>query len=40
MAEVKEPTVNGEVDGNLESSSSSSSNELVERPADGEVILL
>lgn len=36
MAEVKEPVVNGEVDGNSESSSSSS-NELVERSAEGEV---
>lgn len=34
MAEVKEPTVNGEADGNSESNSS---NELVERPTDGEV---
>lgn len=34
MAEVKEPSVNGEVDGNAETSSS---NEIVERPADGEV---
>lgn len=35
MADVKEPVVNDEVDGNSESSSS---NELVERPAEGEVI--
>lgn len=36
MAEVKEPVVNGEVDGG--NSENSSSNELVERSAEGEVI--
>lgn len=34
MAEVKQPSVNGEVDSNAEGSSN---NELVERPGDGEV---